>query len=335
VAEDVNLLSDLIRKHVQNLYDGSEIKQILPRPDYLFLADWVENCYKNIESEAHHLAREHWNKGRELKLPWFLLCEAVSKIYPDLDTGVVREILEQRKAKVEAAFLSHIQMLQEDTTLKFSHAWKEKVLARLQNYRIGVQSLSDPKLREELHSTLLGYALKALVPEFLQKCRSKGLIRGRSLERNIEKLQQALTGIDFGVGKPKDPFASTMEAIDAFTRAIKVEALTGEELEERKAIQVREMVNNMKKDEDGPRLFLTLVVVLHAAHGPGIVYSTGKYTPRLLRLLTDVMRAEEYKWVQRIKEAAKSGSMTSEEKAEIRAMAVQPCGEPNEQSGDT
>ncbi|KAH0543758.1 hypothetical protein FGG08_001940 [Glutinoglossum americanum] len=326
IAEDINPFLDLIRERVRDLHGDSEIAHILPRPDYLFLADWVQRCHENIEHEARNLAQEHWNKGHELKLPWPLVCEAVGKIYPDLDIEVVWGILEQRRAKVEAVFLGHMQRLQEEVTLQFSQAWKEKVLARLSNYRIGVEGLGDSKLRSELYSTLLDYTLKGLVPEFLQKCRSKNLIKGRSLERIIEKFQQALAGVDAGVGGPSDQFASVMGAIDAFTRAIKAEALTDTELEERKAAQLREMATNMKRVEDGPRLFLTLVLVIHAAHKPGIIYGTGKYAPRLLKQLAGNIQAEKYEWIQRMKEAAKSGRMTPEEKAGIRAMALVACG---------
>jgi hypothetical protein len=325
-AGDLTLFLDLIGRTVQALYDRPKVERILPRSDYLFLADWVEKCHEDVESEARYLAQQRWDEGSEFKLPWPLVREATSKIYSDLDTQIVREILDQRRSEAEAAFLKHIQALQEDAMLKFTNAWKEKVLVRLQNYRAGVQSLGDLKLREELCSTLLDYTLKTLVPEFLQKCRSKTLIRGRSLERNVEKFQLALAGVSTGMGKLKDPFASTMEAIDSFTKAIKVEALTDTELEERKALQLREMANNMRKDEDGPRLFLTLVLVIHAVHKPGIIYATGRYAPRLLKQSADFVHVEKYQRLQQMKEAAKSGGMTSEEKAEIRAMAALACG---------
>jgi hypothetical protein len=325
-VEDTSIFLSFVRRQIEDLHDGPRIEQIPPRSDYLFLVDWVEKCYKSMDDEIYRLAQELWNKNCELKFPWPLVHEAAGKIYLDLDAEVARGILEQRKTEAEATFLKHIQSFQEDALLKFSHAWKEKVLARLQLYRTGVQNLDDIKLREELYATLLDYTIRTLVPEFLQKCRNRGLIRGKPLERSVEKLQQALAGVKANVGSLKDPFISTIETIDTFTKAINVEAWTDSELEERKALQLGEMANNMKKDEDGPRLFLALVLITQAEHRPGIVYSTGKHAPRLLKQLTGAVDADRYAWMQQMKEAAKRGTMTPDEKTEIRAQAARASG---------
>ncbi|KAI9769409.1 MAG: hypothetical protein M1840_004111 [Geoglossum simile] len=325
-AEDTSIFLSLVRRRIEDMHDGPRIEQIPSRSDYLFLVDWVEEFHKSMDDEIYRLAQELWKKSCDLKFQWPHVHKAVGKKYLDLDTEIVRGILEQRKAGAEAAFSRHIQRFQDDALLKFSHAWKEKVLVRLQLYRIGVQNLGDIRLQEELYSTLFDHTTKTLVPEFLQKCRNKDLIKGSPLERGIEKLQQALAGIKAGMEELKDQFASTMEAIDAFTKTIRVEAWTDVELEQRKAVQLREMANNMKKDEDGPRLFLALVLVMQAAHRPGIVYSTGKYAPRLLKQLTDVMDTEKYAWMQKMKEAAKLGTMTPDEKTEIRAQAALRVG---------
>jgi hypothetical protein len=84
-----------------------------------------------------------------------------------------------------------------------------------------------------------------------------------------------------------------------------------------------DMLRRFKKQKasDGPVLFLTLVVVLFAKQHDGVVYATGKFAPKLLKLLKGKLEDEQYEQVERWKEAAKTNSLTAEDKAAMAKMA--------------
>jgi hypothetical protein len=68
-------------------------------------------------------------------------------------------------------------------------------------------------------------------------------------------------------------------------------------------------------------LFLMLVIVLFAKHHDGVVYATGKFAPKLLKELKGKMESEQYGQVEKWKEAAKTSSLTAEDRADMVKMA--------------
>lgn len=80
-------------------------------------------------------------------------------------------------------------------------------------------------------------------------------------------------------------------------------------------------MTKQQKSFDGPVLFLTLVVILHAKHYPGVVYATGKYAPKLLKMLKSKLAEDEYEMLEKWKEGAKKGALGKEEREDMRSMA--------------
>jgi hypothetical protein len=76
-----------------------------------------------------------------------------------------------------------------------------------------------------------------------------------------------------------------------------------------------------QKASDGPVLFLMLVIVLFAKRYDGVVYATGKFAPKLLKQLKGNMTEEQYQTVEKWKEAAKTSSLTAEDRADMVRMA--------------
>jgi hypothetical protein len=76
-----------------------------------------------------------------------------------------------------------------------------------------------------------------------------------------------------------------------------------------------------QKASDGPVLFLTLVSVLYAKQNDGVVYATGKFAPKLLKLLKGTLGDEQFGKVEAWKEAAKSNSLSAEDRKGMAEMA--------------
>lgn len=73
-------------------------------------------------------------------------------------------------------------------------------------------------------------------------------------------------------------------------------------------------------------LFLYLVVILHATNYPGIVYATGKYAPKLMKMLKEKVSEEDMGRLEAWKEGAKTGRVGAEGRAGIRGMAEGAIG---------
>ncbi|KAH8726840.1 hypothetical protein GQ44DRAFT_770777 [Phaeosphaeriaceae sp. PMI808] len=218
----------------------------------------------------------------------------------------------------ESQFWSSIAELETSNETAFATFWNERVDSRARIYNSGLSSISDPKLHGQLSELLASYVQKELVPESITKARSQHLILSRKTKKNVSKLEVALAA-------SKSNAEAVLITIDKFNKKQGVESvLSADDVGEAKNGMVQDMLRRMQKQQkasDGPVLFLTLVVVLFAKHHVGVVYATGKYAPKLLKLLKGKLETGQYEKVEKWKEAAKSSSLTSEDREEMRMMA--------------
>jgi len=88
--------------------------------------------------------------------------------------------------------------------------------------------------------------------------------------------------------------------------------------------QLKELVEKMANDLDGPRLFLSTIIVLFSSkYGKGLLYATGKFAPRLLKVLKVSLDDEQVKSLERIKDAVKAGTVSEGDRVEMRSIAAE------------
>jgi hypothetical protein len=76
----------------------------------------------------------------------------------------------------------------------------------------------------------------------------------------------------------------------------------------------------MQKTSDSPTLFLLTVIVLLAKEKDGVVYATGKYAPKLMKLLRPTL-GDDYTLLEGWKDKAKSGALDAEDIERMKKMA--------------
>jgi hypothetical protein len=149
--------------------------------------------------------------------------------------------------------------------------------------------------------------------------REQGLQLSRRTRKNVAKLSNVLEA-------PLD-MSSLTSAFDKFSKKQGINMPDAEALEESKKVMLQDLLRDMQrrvqkvKASDGPVLFLLLVIVLWAKQFNGVVYATGKFAPRLLKLMKEGLGEDVYGKVEGWKEAAKSGTLTAEDKADMVGMA--------------
>ncbi|KAH7067096.1 hypothetical protein FB567DRAFT_259475 [Paraphoma chrysanthemicola] len=231
----------------------------------------------------------------------------------------VQEALLKEKPTQKACddqFWSTITELEAQNESAFATFWTDRVISRAHIYNAGLPAISDQKLHDQLADLLATYIQKELVPESISKARSQGLVLSRRTKKNISKLESTLS-------TAKD-LPSLLTTLDKFTTKQTIPTPSPDQLAEYKSSMLQDLRRRMAKHQkpsDGPVLFLTLVVILFAKHNDGIVYATGKYAPKVLKLLKGKMDAEEYKMVEKWKEGAKTGTLRSEDREGMRGMA--------------
>ncbi|KAL6712616.1 hypothetical protein ACN47E_000493 [Coniothyrium glycines] len=217
---------------------------------------------------------------------------------------------------IEDRFWTTILSEEGHNEAKFAEFWTERGTTRFRVHNESLSSLEDQKLRDQLAELLAIYAQKELLPDNIAKARSQGLVLSRKTQKNIARFESILK-------TDKTDAPSVLSALDKLNKKQGIATPDNSVLEEAKQALIADLVRRMQrqKSSDGPVLFLTLVLILFAKHFNNVVYATGKFAPKLLKQLKAVLPAEQYEQVEKWKEAAKTSSLSSEDRAQMKAMA--------------
>ncbi|KAF1958633.1 hypothetical protein CC80DRAFT_408587 [Byssothecium circinans] len=245
----------------------------------------------------------------------FRIANILAKVPPD--RHVLRAVAEE--PEVESAIAEHfwvaISNLESQNEADFATSWTKRVSSRQSNYCEALKAIKDVKLHDQLAELLAHYLQKDLIPDTIVKAKLQGLVCSRKTQKNVQKIETALTA-------SKKDLAGLLLLIEKFGKKQDIPDLEGATLEESKGVMVADMIRRMQKPKtDGPLLFLTLVVVLFAKHYPGVVYATGKFAPKLLKILKAKVSVEDYEQLEAWKELAKTGALGAEEQKAMREMA--------------
>jgi hypothetical protein len=226
-----------------------------------------------------------------------------------IQVALAKERLFQKAC--DERFSTTIASLESENEIAFATFWLERVSSRTHIYTEGLTPISDAKLKDQLSELLATYIQKDLVPEAISKARTQSLVMSRRSKKTVDKLESTISTSTTDI-------PSLTSHLDKFHKKQNIPAPTPD----LKDTMVQNMHRRLQKTSDGPVLFLTLVVVLYARYNPGVVYATGKFAPKLMKLLKGKIGEEEYEKLDKWKEGAKKGSLTKEDKEGMRAMAM-------------
>ncbi|OCK79510.1 hypothetical protein K432DRAFT_426459 [Lepidopterella palustris CBS 459.81] len=296
--------------------------------DYILRTDYLEGLTMFILDAARNQAKAQWAKldqslEHECTLHDSEILDGLVQRNPEDQkaAAVLRAVFHDIEPKARTAFMEEIAGLESINEAEFSAFWVERVVARIQVYKSGADTIQDAKLRSQLLELLQTYIVKELVPDAITRAQSKGLLRSRKTKRQANKFNTIL-GASTGVGKATPDLQNIITSIEKFMKKQSVEWLDCDSLAEKKSAQVKDLVRGMQKDTDGPRLFLTLVVILLANRQDGVVYATGKFAPKLMKLLKASLGSNEYERLEGWKDAVKAAILTAEDKEGMRAWAI-------------
>jgi hypothetical protein len=235
-------------------------------------------------------------------------------------TGLVQRLLfDQRPVEktLEEDFWSTISAYEAPNEEDFATYWTDRLLTRYTIYNTSLTSITDQKLHDQLAELLATYTHKDLIPDTIAKARAQGLVLSRKTRKNLARLSSIVDAT-----KNLDT-TSISSALDRFNKKQNIAPPAADSLSAAKQSMLDDMLRRLQKQKasDGPVLFLTLVIVLFAKQSGGMVYATGKFAPKLLKLLKGVLGEEQFAKVEGWKEAAKSNTLTAEDRRDMAEMA--------------
>jgi hypothetical protein len=312
-------LIDTVEQQIGTTYKQQKPMSKLHRAGDLIITEAIFERERGVLLDLAKMhATKQWsqlkeNPDKDLKFQMSDIISILPSEQPVLSVIVKEKPIEKA---VDERYWSEIASLESTNEAEFSTFWNERVASRVQIYTQGLQTVEDAKLRDQLADLLSSYIQKELVADAVVKARSQGLLLSRKTRKNAQKLESALTS--------KTDVSSLVTAVEKFAKKQGISELDTASLAETKDLLVSDMIRKMqKKQADGPLLFLTLVIVLLAKQqqGVGVVYATGKFAPKLLKQLKPVLSAERYEQLEGWKEKAKAGTLTAEDKENMKNLA--------------
>ncbi|KAJ4413260.1 hypothetical protein N0V91_000234 [Didymella pomorum] len=320
---------------------GQPVISNFPDSIYHYILDKVEQAIRDMSPGTHRagdtlLSEDSFSRHRNILLDlvradaasqWqrrkedpniddkYLLSTTFYQILED--NPVLQNLIKERalEREFDEAFSTRISELEKQNEADFADFWTDRVVTRVSIYSEGLATVEDEKLQDQLSELLAQYIQKDLIPDALSKAASQGLMASRRTLKNVRRLESVLS-----TGKPGVP--SLTSSLDKFQKKQSVDAPTSSALDSSKRTMLSDMARRMQKQRksDGPLLFLTLVVFLFAKHNAGVVYATGKFAPKLLRHLKPKLDAEQYAQLEAWKEAARSGTLSAEDRNGMKNM---------------
>ncbi|KAF2839007.1 hypothetical protein M501DRAFT_1016106 [Patellaria atrata CBS 101060] len=324
-GSDCECLNELQVGRLKSIYDN---ESQLVRVSYelsnnkFYLVDrrWLEEVIDFAGELAKTIAQADWDRGQinkeEVKfIPETILFEQLRTKYNIRAVNLVRCLLKSDVgAAAASAYREHVNKLTKESEQEFASFWRDSVSLRVQLYTTGVTAIPDDKMQTQFRDLLENHISKELVTETLARAESKHLLQSSIVRKDVQKLRASL-----------DEHRPIIPALDKFASKRGVPAIAVEELGVRKKEITRERVAKMRNDKDPPRLFLTLVVILWEIHNAGLIYTTGKFSPKLLKSLQPVIAPEMLEKLEVLKAAVKAGSVTDTQKQEMRTLAQDAC----------
>jgi hypothetical protein len=237
----------------------------------------------------------------------------------DLPLELLLRLWDDERVKIKclgtASFDERLAELKAEQQNQLQTTWTTRVYFPAQIHTAAVEGLEASPLKEQLRDLLQVHLVQDLIPSTLKRFRTKGLLREQSAVKQTEKLEAALAS-------PKKDLPIT-KSIEKYHEKMGFVSPSPDDVEQARKQQLASMVKSMADDTDAPRLFLTTVIVLLAlTQGSGVVYGTGKFAPRLLKLLKPQTTANQYASLERLKDAVKAASVTDEDRVEMRRIAA-------------
>ncbi|KAK5016941.1 hypothetical protein LTR60_002162 [Cryomyces antarcticus] len=294
---------------------------------YIMRVGWYESTCKKVKEAARAEARKQWEV--DLTESSFDLRQTLSDTISSsgernisADAHLIKTMINSDFAtEVDHEFHQQLAELEKESNSEFASLWQDKVFARIQLYRQGIQALDDEKLREQLSDALREHICKDIVPKALVLAESRKLIRGETLKRNVSKLEQALASAG--------SLNSVVLALEKWTKRQSIESSDTEYLRARKRQDVDDLIKSMhvqkqsRAAKDGPRLFGILVVVLVAQRKDGLLkFASSAFAPKLLKQLKRSLDTGAYDKLEILKGKVKSGEVTEQDLESMRVMAA-------------
>jgi hypothetical protein len=298
---------------------------------YFLTRNLEDKCLSRGKDIAPVVARRHFESGNEKTSDDEVWKDEYFLSFPE---EIRRDLSKTFKDEIRNSYDAELGSLRTMAQRELVELWTARISTRSHLHVEAADTVesTDAKLTTQLREALFDYLVLDAIPDFIKIAEKQHCFQAsRKVMKESGKFRDSITNLAAqikaaGNEKDQDPdrdLKALREAIDTFAQKSSIASPTSEDLASRKQSLCAEIANRMQKDSDGPRLFLSLLIVLLAQSLPGVTYATGKMAPRLLKVLKaigGVTEADALK-LEGWKEEVRKGKVSSETRQAMKTWA--------------
>jgi hypothetical protein len=305
--------------------NGANRGDLLALGDWLVLVAFVTDLASAATRLGKTIADEQWKAQSDAPMfvPTLAQSDFLQRFQEESETPLelLQHLWEMKGSEsisvaATTSFEKRVSDLQKESQDHFTSLWRSRVVLKSSLYTLGLESLPPSPLKDQLSDLLSAHLVQDLVPNTIKRARMKNMIRTPNLSKQIGKLETEMAP------SKSEKKLSPQDALGKFGKKTSLHPPTSAELTAAKKEHLDDMLAAIRKDTDGPRLFLSLVIILCASKREGVVYATGKFAPKLLKAIKGELEEEVYKRVEEIKELVKLGKVDEATRVEMRETAA-------------
>lgn len=208
------------------------------------------------------------------------------------------------------SFNGRIAIVQEEAAKNIRGIFWEKGYARFQIHYAALQGLEEGPLRSKLEADLVDYARELLIGHL---DRYEAFMEPDVIPSSILDFRIALQQTANSTAKPEQILKNIDMGLQGVIMKLVVDSTSETISENQKKKFTSDLRAQLQKTNDASMALTLTLILLHAGLGPGVLKASGKYVPKLLKLLQSKIDQQTVDDLVRLKDAVLSGKKFTQE----------------------
>ncbi|KAF3930250.1 hypothetical protein ABW20_dc0105823 [Dactylellina cionopaga] len=298
---------------VQNRFKKKQTRKLLEHGGHLVTRDLVDELIRIGLAYAKEEAEKAWTAAVERSkmmslsttLPWRSLCNFLALDRREVPPSALESIAQSILPKVSGRYVDRANELREAANTSAKLHFTDKIYLRFIVNMAALERIQDAGLQDKLAQDLLAYYQKTLLEGLVKlldrMADSQSKRKNDQIGDTIESVNNACSSDT--TSKAMGILRSLQDELRNLMRVIGAEEPSAEITKAKKVEMQRELKTQLDKATDPSLMMLVVLILLFSELEDGILRATGKYAPKLLKILKPKMEEGEYQFLSSVKSA--------------------------------
>ncbi|KAK6353381.1 hypothetical protein TWF696_005347 [Orbilia brochopaga] len=317
--------------YVQDLFKKRHKKRLLNHGGCLVTQALVDELIHKAIAYASQEADKSWATAVETTvpitlatpLPWRRLLNVFTVGHEAIPQSALESIAQVAAPKASVQYMERVNELREAANGASKSVFVDKIYARFQVNMAAVAEIQDAALQDKLAQDLIAHYHRVILDGLTKLLDRVADSAGRRRNEQIEDAAKSIAETCALVESVKwmDALRSLQAELRGVAQIIGADEPSDDTLKAKKAEMQTELKAPLAKATDASLMLLVVLILLLSETGEGVLRASGKYAPKLLKILRPKIPESDYKFLSDIKSAViAKAPLTEQDIHKLRAL---------------